>query len=218
MLQGGACGTGLRSRDDSRRTRDVASRDPAVPGARVTVAGSGEEVLSRWAGTLVMMDVRRVLGGVESARRLVATYPEAAVVMLTMAEDQEIVSHARWPASRGYLVKDATREELTATVSYALAEASWRRAPRRRRPVEMGAPPTLTERELQFRARRTMPRSGASSTSEDTGQISTLAGSSQGRGSRPSAGGCGVSLGPGALGIARGRTPTTPWPAMSHAK
>ena len=81
--------------DDSPLARETLRRAVAsVPGVdRVTVAGSGEEVLSRWAGErpeLVLMDVRMPgLGGVEASRRLVATYPDAAVVMLTMAEDQE---------------------------------------------------------------------------------------------------------------------------------
>ena len=123
--------------DDSPLARETLRRAVAsVPGVdRVTVAGSGEEVLSRWAAErpdLVLMDVRMPgLGGVEAARRLVATYPDAAIVMLTMAEDQDGVARAVAGGARGYLVKDATREELTATVSYALAEASWRRAPRR---------------------------------------------------------------------------------------
>jgi DNA-binding NarL/FixJ family response regulator len=88
------------------------------------------------------------LGGVEASRRLVATHPEASVMMLTMAEDQDGVARAVTSGARGYLVKDATREELTATLSYALAEATWRRAPQRVRTTE-GTPPALTERELQ---------------------------------------------------------------------
>jgi DNA-binding NarL/FixJ family response regulator len=141
--------------DDSPLARETLRRAVAgVPGVdRVTVAGSGEEVLSRWGNErpdLVLMDVRMPgLGGVEASRRLVATHPEASVMMLTMAEDQDGVARAVTGGARGYLVKDATREELTATLSYALAEASWRRAPRRVRPTEMGTPPALTERELQ---------------------------------------------------------------------
>jgi DNA-binding NarL/FixJ family response regulator len=131
----------------------------------VTVAGSGEEVLSRWAGErpeLVLMDVRMPgLGGVEASRRLVATYPDAAVMMLTMAEDTDGVARAVAGGARGYLVKDATREELTATLSYALADASWRRAPRQPRPTDMGTPPALTERELQVLAGMARGRSNA---------------------------------------------------------
>jgi DNA-binding NarL/FixJ family response regulator len=153
--------------DDSPLARETLRRAVAtVPGVdRVTVAGSGEEVLSRWAGErpeLVLMDVRMPgLGGVEASRRLVATYPDAAVMMLTMAEDTDGVARAVAGGARGYLVKDAAREELTATLSYALAEASWRRSPRQPRPADMGTPPSLTERELQVLTGMARGRSNA---------------------------------------------------------
>lgn len=153
--------------DDSPLARETLRRHVAtVPGVdRVSVAGSGEEVLSRWSGErpdLVLMDVRMPgLGGVEASRRLVATYPDAAVLMLTMAEDADGVARALAGGARGYLVKDASREELTTTVSYALAEASWRRAPRQPPPADLGAPPSLTERELQVLTGMARGRSNA---------------------------------------------------------
>ena len=51
--------------------------------------------------------------------------------------------------ARGYLHKDASRAELRATVTQALADPTWRLAPRRLRSAEMGAAPTLTAREIQ---------------------------------------------------------------------
>ncbi|NED87787.1 response regulator transcription factor, partial [Streptomyces sp. SID11233] len=48
-----------------------------------------------------------------------------------------------------YLHKDASRAELRATVTQALADPTWRLAPRRLRSAEMGAAPTLTAREIQ---------------------------------------------------------------------
>jgi len=153
--------------DDSPLARETLRRAvAALPGVdRVSVAGSGEEVLSRWSNErpdLVLMDVRMPgLGGVEASRRLVATYPDASVVMLTMAEDTEGVARAVAAGARGYVVKDASREELSATVTCALAEASWRRLPRRARPAEMGPPPSLTERELQVLTGMARGRSNA---------------------------------------------------------
>jgi DNA-binding NarL/FixJ family response regulator len=51
--------------------------------------------------------------------------------------------------ARGYLVKDASREELTAMVTQALADAAARRTAPRTRPDTAVAAPALTERELQ---------------------------------------------------------------------
>jgi DNA-binding NarL/FixJ family response regulator len=139
--------------DDSPLARETLRRAVAtVPGVdRVTTASSGEEVLRRWTADradLVLMDVRMPgLGGVETVRRLVSSDPTARVVMLTMAEDLDGVALA--VASGAYLHKDASRAELRATVSQALADPTWRLAPRRLRPAEVGSAPTLTAREIQ---------------------------------------------------------------------
>jgi DNA-binding NarL/FixJ family response regulator len=141
--------------DDSPLARETLRRAVAtVPGVdRVMTATSGEEVLRRWTAErtdLVLMDVRMPgLGGVESVRRLMATDPGARVIMLARAEDHDGVALAVAAGARGYLQKDASRAELRATVSQALADPAWRLAPRRPRPTEMGTPPTLTAREIQ---------------------------------------------------------------------
>ena len=113
--------------DDSPLARESIRRAVgAVPGVdRVTVAVSGEEVLVRWPierPDLVLMDVRMPgIGGVEASRRLIAAHAGAIVVMLTMAEDRDGVARAVSGGARGYLTKDANREELAATVAMALA-------------------------------------------------------------------------------------------------
>ena len=67
--------------------------------------------------------------------------------MMTMAEDVDGVARAVNAGARGYLVKDASREELTAMVTQALADvAAARQPPLARTPSGL---PTLTERELQ---------------------------------------------------------------------
>jgi DNA-binding NarL/FixJ family response regulator len=118
--------------DDSPLAREALRRAVAsVPGVeRVVTAGSGEEGLARWSAErpdLTFMDVRMPgLGGIEAARRLLATHPDANVIMLTMAEDVDGVARAVGAGARGYLVKDASREELAATVATLLAEGSGR--------------------------------------------------------------------------------------------
>jgi DNA-binding NarL/FixJ family response regulator len=125
-----------------------------VPGVeRVTTAANGEEDLRRWGADrsdLILMDVRMPgLGGVETVRRLLSADPGARIIMLTVAEDLDGVALAVAAGARGYLHKDASRAELRATVTQALADPTWRLAPRRLRSSDMGAAPTLTAREIQ---------------------------------------------------------------------
>ena len=141
--------------DDSPLAREALRRAVAtIPGVdRVSVAGSGEEGLVRWGAEqpdLVLLDVRMPgIGGVETARRILTASPQAGVIMMTMAEDVEGVARAVNAGARGYLVKDASREELSAMVTQALADSSARRSSPRSRPESAGGMPVLTERELQ---------------------------------------------------------------------
>lgn len=140
--------------DDSPLAREALRRAvAAVPGVeRVLVAGSGEECLARYGSEepeLVLLDVRMPgIGGVEAARRILGAAPHAAVIMMTMAEDVDGVARAVNAGARGYLVKDASREELVAMVTQALHDVAARQVPRARQVAEGGVPP-LTERELQ---------------------------------------------------------------------
>jgi DNA-binding NarL/FixJ family response regulator len=142
--------------DDSALVRETLHRTLAtVPGiTRVVDVSSGEEALSRWPverPSLVLMDVRMPgIGGVEATRRLLARHPDALVIMVTVAEDAEGVARAVASGARGYLVKDSTREEMSAVVVHALSDAVWRRPVPVPRSVEGGdVAPALTEREMQ---------------------------------------------------------------------
>jgi DNA-binding NarL/FixJ family response regulator len=154
--------------DDSALVRETLHRVlVTVPGVtRVVDASSGEEALTRWSverPSLVLMDVRMPgIGGVEATRRLLSRHPEAAVVMVTVAEDAEGVARAVGSGARGYLVKDATREEMAATVVHVLSDAVWRRSAAAPRAVEGAGPtPTLTEREMQVLTGMSRGRSNA---------------------------------------------------------
>ena len=121
--------------DDSPLAREALRRAVAtVPGVSgSSYAGSGEEGLVRFGAErpdLVLLDVRMPgIGGVEAARRMLAAAPQTGVIMMTMAEDVEGVARAVDAGARGYLVKDASREELTAMVTQALADARGTPAP-----------------------------------------------------------------------------------------
>jgi DNA-binding NarL/FixJ family response regulator len=116
--------------DDARAIRDGLRRSvEALPGVdRVDTVASGEEVLARWPRErqdLVLMDVQMPgLGGVEAARRLVHAYPDANVVMLTLNSDREAAAAAISSGARGFLHKDVSREELSATVANVLTMAA----------------------------------------------------------------------------------------------
>jgi DNA-binding NarL/FixJ family response regulator len=154
--------------DDSALVRETLHRSLAsVPGiTRIVDAASGEEALARWPverPSLVLMDVRMPgIGGVEATRRLISRHPEAIIVMVTAAEDAEGVARAVAGGARGYLVKDSSREEVTATVVYALADGSARRTVPAQRGVDSGASaPALTEREMQVLSGMSRGRSNA---------------------------------------------------------
>ncbi len=141
--------------DDAPMAREAVRRAlSGLPGVeRVTAAGSGEEVLARYPlerPDLILMDVRMPgIGGVEATRRLVSAHPDAAIVMLTMGEDAEGVARAVSGGARGYIAKDASREELASAMTLVLASGSDMPGQRGSRARPGGAPPTLTEREQQ---------------------------------------------------------------------
>jgi DNA-binding NarL/FixJ family response regulator len=80
--------------------------------------------------------------------------------MMTMAEDHDGVARAIHAGAAGYLVKDASREELSAVVTHALADLAARRV-RRSAPVPVGGAPSLTEREMQVLSGMSRGRSNA---------------------------------------------------------
>ena len=141
--------------DDAPMAREAVRRAlSGVPGVeRVTAAGSGEEVLARYPlerPDLVLMDVRMPgIGGVEAARRLVAAHPDASVLMLTMGEDVDGVARAVANGARGYVAKDASREELASSMTLVMAAGPEVPGQRGGRSRPGGSPPILTEREQQ---------------------------------------------------------------------
>jgi DNA-binding NarL/FixJ family response regulator len=153
--------------DDAPLAREAVRRAVSgIPGVeRVTAAGSGEEVLARFPlerPDLVLMDVRMPgIGGIEASRRLVSMHPDANVFMLTMGEDPDGVARAVSAGARGYVAKDASREEVATAVQLALAARAEAPGPRTLRPRPSGAPPQLTEREQQVLEGMSRGRSNA---------------------------------------------------------
>jgi DNA-binding NarL/FixJ family response regulator len=79
-------------------------------------AGNGDEAV-RMAATLnpdvILMDLRMPrTGGIEATRKILKKEPHAAVLVLTMVEDDDSVFAAMRAGARGYLLKGADKEEM----------------------------------------------------------------------------------------------------------
>ena len=134
-----------------------------VPGvAAVGRAASGEQAVSAAAELqpdVVLMDLNLPgIDGIEATRRIVATSPHIAVIVLSMYEDDDQVFGALKAGARGYLLKGADRGELVRAIrGVASGEAIFGPAIARRlvaffaaRPaVEASAFPELTDRERE---------------------------------------------------------------------
>lgn len=86
----------------------------------VAEAASGEEALAavaQHAPEVVVMDLAMPgLGGVEATRRVVSEHPGTGVLVVTMNGDDESVFAALKAGARGYLVKEASAEDIARAV------------------------------------------------------------------------------------------------------
>jgi DNA-binding NarL/FixJ family response regulator len=66
---------------------------------------------------VIIMDISMpVMNGVESTRQLSRTVPDAAILVLTMFDDDETVLSAMRAGARGYLLKGALQDEVVAAI------------------------------------------------------------------------------------------------------
>jgi DNA-binding NarL/FixJ family response regulator len=83
--------------------------------AVVGEAATGEEALALCPVVrpdVVLMDLRMPgMGGIAATRQLIADHPEIAVLVLTMNDDDSVVPALR-AGARGYLLKDASVDDL----------------------------------------------------------------------------------------------------------
>ena len=134
--------------DDSSSAREAIRRVvSSLQGiSRVSTVASGEELLMRFSAEqpdIVLLDLRMPgIGGVETIRRLLSAHPAAAIVALIAGQDGDEVGQAIAAGASGYVMKDAAREELAATL--ALVHQAHPRSQ-----VSAGRSVALTERERQ---------------------------------------------------------------------
>jgi DNA-binding NarL/FixJ family response regulator len=99
-----------------------------TPLTGIEVAGTaadGEQAVARaaeLAPDVVVMDVRMPgLDGIAATRQVLGTHPDVGVVVLTMSEEDETVFAAMRAGARGYLLKGATRPEITNAITTVAA-------------------------------------------------------------------------------------------------
>lgn len=88
-------------------------------------ARSGQEALSVCGEVLpdvVLMDMKMpIMDGVATTKAIKGTHPGVQIVMLTSFHDHQLVQQAIQAGAVGYILKDASKEELAAAIRAAYA-------------------------------------------------------------------------------------------------
>jgi len=94
----------------------------------VAEVSNGEEAIQaavEHRPDIVVMDLHMpVLGGVDATREIVVRAPGTHVLILTMADDEDSVTAALRAGARGYVLKNAGRDELARAVRAVAAGES----------------------------------------------------------------------------------------------
>ena len=105
---------------DGLRTALELSDEVAIVGE----AGTGEEAVERvgeLSPDVVFMDVRMPgIGGIEATRKIRAASPDTRVILFTVDESRNAISEAIQAGVSGYLLKDASAEELVDAAKHAI--------------------------------------------------------------------------------------------------
>ena len=115
--------------------RALLSNSPEI--TVVGEASSGDEAILRTAELkpdVILMDIKMPgMNGIDATRRVHESNPEIGVLVITMFDDDDSVFAAMRAGARGYLLKDADKDELVrAIVAVERGEAIFSRAIARR--------------------------------------------------------------------------------------
>lgn len=84
-------------------------------------AATGEEVIAKAAELqpdVILMDIKMPgINGIEATRRILGASPHIRVLVVTMFDDDESVFAAMRAGARGYLLKDATLDDVLRAVT-----------------------------------------------------------------------------------------------------
>ncbi len=151
--------------DDHPIWRDAVARDLAEEGFDVVATADGVAAAQRRAAVVnpqvVVMDMRLADGdGVQATRAVLSVSPSSRVLVLSASDEREDVLEAVKAGAAGYLVKSASRRELSEALQATAAGRAvftpslaglvlgeYRRIARR--PPSGPATPTLSERETE---------------------------------------------------------------------
>ncbi len=94
----------------------------------VAEAADGQQALElcrRFEPDLVLMDVRMPkMDGLEATRRIKGEFPRTIVLMLTAIEDPKYLSEALKAGAAGYVLKDASKQEVIDAIQKVLSGES----------------------------------------------------------------------------------------------
>ncbi|HKV42143.1 MAG TPA: response regulator transcription factor [Blastocatellia bacterium] len=108
------------------------------------------EMFQQHTPDVVLMDLRMpVMTGVEATRQIRRESPKAAVIVLTTYDGDEDIYRALQAGARGYLLKDAMREELLIAIRKVYSGQRYIPAPIAARLAERIPLSDLTPRELE---------------------------------------------------------------------
>jgi|SRR5215813_4134795 len=75
------------------------------------------ELFRQHSPQITLMDLRMpVMDGIEATRSLIRDFPQARIIVLTTYEGEEDIHRALQAGARGYLLKDALRDELLSAI------------------------------------------------------------------------------------------------------
>lgn len=149
--------------DDHRLVREGLRRTLEDAGLEVVGeadnGADGLDLAEKLRPHVVLMDVSMPqVDGITATRRMRSRVPDARVVVLTMHADSDLVDQARSAGAAGYLLKDASGQEVVTAVERAIAGQRTVSAgiggPDLTMPLEDEVPgeglPSLTDRERQI--------------------------------------------------------------------